>query len=403
MADSRLNPHPIRLAVVLSHPIQYFSPWFRELSAEPSLLLKVFYLWDFGITSQHDPGFGQHVQWDLPLLEGYSSCLIPNRSPDPGTHHFSGLDNPGLVPALQTWQPDVLLLFGYAYSTYLRLLLDPRLRRLPILLRGDSHLLAQRFGLRSKAGTLLRRMLFRRFGGGLPVGQANAAWMAYSGIPFKRQHLAPHAVDNARFQAAAPTAEVAARAWRDELGIPCHALVVLFAGKFEIKKRPLDLLAAFIALEHPSAVLVYVGAGPLGAELRQRTDALPPGRVILQGFQNQNAMPRTYALADLVVLPSFGAGETWGLCINEAMNLARPVLVSSHVGCGPDLVIHGKTGWIFPAGDLGALQAALAEALRDRQRLKAMGQAAREWIDHFSYAAATAGLLRALNSVVKPV
>jgi hypothetical protein len=109
--------------------------------------------------------------------------------------------------------------------------------------------------------------------------------------------------------------------------------------------------------------------------------------------------PRTYALADLLVLPSVGHGETWGLCINEAMNLAKPVLVSSHVGCGPDLVIPGETGWIFPAGDRGALQAALAHALADPQRLAAMGQAARAHIDRFSYGATTAGLLQALKLV----
>jgi len=81
------------------------------------------------------------------------------------------------------------------------------------------------------------------------------------------------------------------------------------------------------------------------------------------------------------------------------MNLSRPVIVSSHVGCGPDLVIPGKTGWIFPAGDVGALRSALAEALSDPARLKAMGKAARAQIDHYSYAQATEGLLQALAAV----
>jgi len=393
----------IRLAVVISHPIQYYAPWFQELAQEPGLLLRVFYLWDFGVSRQRDRGFGQSLQWDIPLLEGYDYTFVANAARDPGTHHVAGLDNPTLVGELLRWRPDAVLLFGYAYRSHLRLLLVPRLWSVPLILRGDSHQLAPRSGIKPRLAKLLRKLLFRRFAAGLPVGQANAAWMAQSGIPRRRQFLTPHAVDNVRFQAAASEAEQAARAWRQQLGIPAAAPVVLFAGKFEAKKRPLDLLAAFAALHHPTAVLVFVGAGPLEAELQRRGAALAPGRVILQGFQNQSTMPRTYALADLVVLPSFGSGETWGLCINEAMNLARPVLVSSHVGCGPDLVIHGKTGWIFPASDRGSLQAALAEALRDRQRLKAMGQAAREWIDHFSYAAATAGLLRALNSVVKPV
>jgi len=82
------------------------------------------------------------------------------------------------------------------------------------------------------------------------------------------------------------------------------------------------------------------------------------------------------------------------------MNLSRPVLVSSHVGCGPDLVIPGRTGWIVPAGDGAALRAALADALSDPARLRRMGVAARKHIDRFSYSATTAGLHQLLRAAV---
>lgn len=401
LADNAPGPgRVIRLAVVISHPIQYYAPWFRQLTRQPGLALQVFYLWDFGVSLQRDRGFGQEIQWDVPLLEGYDHIFVANAARDPGTQYAIGLDNPTLVGELLHWRPDAVLLFGYAYLSHLRLLLDPRLWGVPLILRGDSHQLAPRLGLKPLLAQLLRRLIFRRFAAGLPVGQANATWMISSGIPRQRQFFAPHAVDNARFQAAAPEAEAAALQWRRQQGITSQAPVVLFAGKFETKKRPLDLLEAFAALRHPSAVLVFVGAGALENDLKRQAASLGAGRVIFQGFQNQCAMPSTYALADLVVLPSYGAGETWGLCINEAMNLARPVIVSSHVGCGPDLVIPGKTGWIVPAGDVSALRACLAEALADTQRLKVMGQKARARIDRYSYSEATAGLMAALRAVV---
>lgn len=390
----------IRLAVVVSHPIQYYAPWFRLLSRQPDLQLRVFHLWDFGVTNQLDRGFGAILRWDVPLLDGYDSCFVPNHARHPGTHHPFGLDNPGLNHFLRAWQPDAILLFGYTYLTHLRLILDPRLRRLPILFRGDSHQLVPQQGLRPALSRLLRRFLFRRFSAGLPVGRANEAWMQSSGLSPRQLFPACHAVDNARFQQAAPQAEADALAWRSQLGIPADTPVVLFAGKFEPKKRPLDLLEAFAALPSLDAVLVFVGAGPLESALRQRASQLPHGRVFVQGLQNQSAMPRVYALADLVVLPSFGPAETWGLCINEAMNLARPVIVSSHVGCGPDLVIPGHTGWVYPAGDVAALSRTLAVALSDRSRLRRMGRSARSHVDRFSYAAATKGLRRALDHVL---
>ena len=376
----------IRLAVVVSHPIQYYAPWFRLLAREPGIALKVFHLWDFGVVPRSDRGFGHTLVWDVPLLEGYEHCFVANRAADPGTHHFAGLHNPTLVPELLAWQPDALLL-------------HPRLRRLPVLFRGDSHGLCPRPGLRPRLAGLLRRLLFQRFAAALAVGQANAAWLRASGVPQQRIVIGPHAVDNQRFQAAAPMAFQEAQQWRQQLGIAPQAPVLLFAGKFEAKKCPLQLLEAFAALNHPQAVLVLAGAGALEGEIRRRAAALSDPRVILLPFQNQSAMPRLYALADLVVLPSQGPGETWGLCINEAMNLARPALVSSHVGCGPDLVIPGRTGWIFPAGDQLALRSQIAEALEDPGRLRAMGLQARAHVATHSYEAATAALRQALTLI----
>ena len=115
----------IRLAVVVSHPIQYYAPWFSYLESVRDLRLQVFYLWDFGIEYKHDLGFGQNLLWDVPLLDGYASKQVLNEALDPGTHHFGGLNNPTLVRELLAWRPDALLLFGYAYRSHLQLLHGP--------------------------------------------------------------------------------------------------------------------------------------------------------------------------------------------------------------------------------------------------------------------------------------
>ena len=83
--------------------------------------------------------------------------------------------------------------------------------------------------------------------------------------------------------------------------------------------------------------------------------------------------------------------------MNEAQCLARPVIVSSHVGCSADLVEPGKTGFVFPAGDVAALADCLRQALADRDRLRALGEAGRERVRRYSYDAATRGLLDALK------
>jgi glycosyltransferase involved in cell wall biosynthesis len=123
--------------------------------------------------------------------------------------------------------------------------------------------------------------------------------------------------------------------------------------------------------------------------------------VTFTGFLNQSEIARAYVAADLLVLPS-DAGETWGLVVNEAMACGRPAIVSDLVGCGPDLVVEGETGWRFPCGNVEALAAALARAAADAPRLVAMGAAAqRRVLSAYSVERAVAGTLAACEHVLR--
>ena len=136
-----------------------------------------------------------------------------------------------------------------------------------------------------------------------------------------------------------------------------------------------------------------VGNGPLEPELRRQAAGAP--NIFFAPFQNQTQMPRTYAAADLLVLPS--ESESWGLAVNEAMCLGLPIIVSHHVGCAQDLVHSGRNGLVFPAGDVEALTRALREACSDPERLQRWGEASRAIIQNYSYEQTTKGLLAALN------
>jgi glycosyltransferase involved in cell wall biosynthesis len=383
------------LAIVSTHPIQYYAPLFRRLAAVPGLAVRVFYLWDFGAAERHDPGFGRALRWDIDLLGGYDHEFVPNRARDPGTHHFWGIDNPTLPAQVAAFRPDALLLVGYNYPSFLRLLLSPRLARRKFLLRGDSHRLVPRRGPKAALRRALLTALFKRFDGFLHVGAANRRYYLQHGVPERKLFFAPHAVDNDRFTAARPEAEREARAWRRELGIGDGQRVALFAGKFEAVKRPLDLLEAFTAAAPADAALLLVGSGPLEGELRRRAARRPAVR--FAPFQNQSRMPRTLAAADLVALPS--ASETWGLIVNEALCLGRPVLVSDRVGCAEDLVEPGANGWVFRAGDVGDLAAALRRALAPGVDLRGMGERGREIVNRYHYRDTVAGVTKCLTAL----
>jgi glycosyltransferase involved in cell wall biosynthesis len=245
----------------------------------------------------------------------------------------------------------------------------------------------------------VRRLIFRRFAAFLVVGEANRTYYRRCGVPAARLFDAPHAVDNARFLEAAPEARRDALQLREQLGITPGQTVVLFVGKFVDVKRPFDILEAFARLPDPlrdRAALVFVGDGPHGEALLQRAKDRGLRNVHLLPFQNQKAMPAIYAIGNVLVLAS--QSETWGLVVNEAMNLECPAIVTDHVGCRGDLVVEGRTGWVYPTGDIAALSRCLQEALEDPERLRAMGRRAREHVAAFHFDGITEALLRAIGA-----
>ncbi len=384
-----------KLAIITSHPIQYNAPWYRDVAAQPGIDLKVFYLWDFGVKQTIDPGFGHALTWDIPLLDGYAHEFVPNVSSTPGTMHFMGMQNPDLSRRVRAFDPAAVLMMTYNYASTHRFLWS--WRSSPLLFRGDSHRLVPRVGAKEWVRRGALTLLMRRFAAFLYVGQANRRYFLHHGVPASRLFFAPHSVDNARFAGQREATLLAATAWRRELGLADDDTVILSAGKFEPKKNLAVLIRAFMQADLPRASLLLVGSGPQEQELRALAASHP--KIRFAPFQNQLQMPRTYAAGDLFVLPSQGASETWGLAVNEAMCLSRPIIVSADVGCGEDLVRPRENGLIFPTGDVAALARCLTEALADRDRLRAWGEKSFEIVARYSYTQTTAGLVRALASL----
>jgi hypothetical protein len=65
-----------RIAVLNSHPIQYFAPLYAYLNAAPDLDVTALYLSDFSVRGGRDAGFGRNLRWDLDLLAGYRSLFL---------------------------------------------------------------------------------------------------------------------------------------------------------------------------------------------------------------------------------------------------------------------------------------------------------------------------------------
>jgi glycosyltransferase involved in cell wall biosynthesis len=180
------------------------------------------------------------------------------------------------------------------------------------------------------------------------------------------------------------------------MGASGDGFLALFVGRLVPEKGVDTLLQAWRHAVLPDgSTLAFVGAGPLAPS--------GPGVHVL-GRIERNELPPLYAAADVLVLPSIATAtfrEPWGLVSNEAMHQGTPVIASDAVGAAAGgLVVDGRTGLVFPAGDADALAAritALASAPELRERLgdeahaKVAGYTPERWAEGVSRALAAVG------------
>lgn len=391
-----MNDRRYRALLVITHPVQYITPTLRLLAKRPEIDLVVAYCSMLGSESTLDPDFGVKVAWDTPVLEGYSWLLVSNMSPQPGLEGFFGLVNPGLWKIIREGHFDVIInLTSYIYFSFWITVAATKLQGVPLLLGVDATQIAPLDGKKWKLR--IKKILWPRLFGMADVmvvpSSGGVSLMRSLGIPTERIVQTAHSVDNVWWVEQA--SRVNRNAVRAEWNIPVHAPAVLFCGKLQPWKRPQDVLRAFAMSSVEGAFLVFAGDGPLRPELEAEAASLGiASSVRFLGFVNQSNLPSVYRSSDLLVLPS--EYEAFGLVVNEAMLCGCPVIVSDRVGARLDLVLEGKTGFIFPVYNLEALSALLRESLTSRERLNQVVQAAQTLISGWSPERNGDGLIKAI-------
>ncbi len=398
--NSQTGGSKLKLAYLVSHPIQYQAPLLRRIAQEPDIDLTVFFGSDFSVRGYADQGFGGvSVKWDIPLLEGYHSEFLPALRDKREISITSPL-NYGIYRRLRRGRFDALWTHGYSTVNAMHGILAAKALGIPVLLRAEPWLADRP---RSHA-TLLAKSAF--FAGlrtlvdaVLPIGTLNSRyWQHYLGSSVP-QFLMPYAVDNAYFQRRTAEAPIGRAALQAELNLDPTRPVILFASKLQTRKRCIDLMEAYLQLapapnQDPKPYLVIVGDGEERSALEARAAQSGCKSIRFAGFRNQSELPRFFDLCSVFVLPS--RHEAWGLIVNEVMNAARPVIVSTDCGCQPDLVTDGVEGCVFPPGDVTALGNALHRVFATPETPAEMGARALERIQKWSFEQDIQGLRQAL-------
>lgn len=265
-----------------------------------------------------------------------------------------------MLPWLETWQPDALIVEANPRYVSTRAALGWMQRR-------QKPVIGWGLGVMSVSGSRWRKFLntwrlrrwsgfLQRFDAMICYSKSGAEQYCALGFPADRVVVAPNAV--------APRPVPPPMERPVVVSGPPH---VLFVGRLQARKRIdllLDACAALPTNLQPS--LTIVGDGPDRATMEAHAQAIYP-KAAFVGARSGEALRPYFAAADLFVLPGTG-----GLAIQQAMAHTLPVIVADGDGTQSNLV-RPESGWLVTPGDQQALQSALADALSNVARLRHMG------------------------------
>ena len=337
--------------IVISHPIQHFGPMYRSIAADDRVDLLVVFA-EAGAEPRFDSGFGRVIQWQDDIMEGYRHVFVVAEK---------AKRTEAVLDELRRFKPDVVYVHGYA-TPYLRAVMRSANRAgIPVLMTTDSELRhARPWHVRVMKKLLLPRIL-RQVALFLTVGDENERYFEHYGVGRERFYRVPFSIDSEYYDKVLSDKDQVRKATREQLGIPDDAVAILTVGKLIQRKGQADLVRAFaeaVKSAKRPAVLLIAGDGSERTRLEEL--AKPLGAAVkMLGFVNVQQLPATYAASDVYVHPS--SHDPHPLSISEALYCGLPVVASDRVGSiGPtDDVQPGRSGWVYPHGDVSALAAIL--------------------------------------------
>jgi glycosyltransferase involved in cell wall biosynthesis len=370
----------MRITFLVERPTQFEAPFFRHAARDSVHQLRVlFSAPDLGVAT-FDPELGREIDWGIDLLGGYSHASCPVR----GRARW-------LAGELRRERCDLVITNGYTRREYLVAAALARRAGIRTALRLDSVAFGGTPGGLAARRLLYRLALGRLYDFFLGVGSLTVEYLEQCGVTPPRIGLFPYAVDVEHFRHGSMLSAEARTAGRLRLGVPAGSKLVLAVAKLNAREAPLDLLHALPSLD-ADLRLVIAGDGPWRGELERLAAGMggsAADRVRFLGYVAYPELPALYAAADLFVHAA--REERWGVSVAEALACGLPVLASSRVGAGRDLIDPGRNGFVYASGDAAELASRAAEALAlPRSDVEA---ASREILARWDYAAAWASLL----------
>jgi glycosyltransferase involved in cell wall biosynthesis len=303
--------------------------------------------------------------WNLSLPESIHANFFGARGDSPlaGTlrHPVREWRKGGrLIDYLRAHDVRAVILFGYRYLSFLRVIRYCRRTGIPAFVHNDSNIHGDRHlpGWKRVLKSATYRGWLTQVSGVMSMGEYGDQFFLRYGADLRRLYRVPWPVDP---EYHSQVSEDRLQRFRQKFGLSEGRRYLLYSGRLVTVKR-VDLLIdtfAAIADQRPDWDLVIVGEGVLGEELRRRVPQALRSRVVWTGFLDGDEPALAYNAADVLVLPS--DFEPWALVVQEAMAAGLAIVASDVVGAARELIQDKSSGRIFAAGQLDGLIEAMMD------------------------------------------
>lgn len=377
----------IRISVITPQPTPYRDPFWNTVAEQPGVELDVFYCY----------AKGEDRPWEIDWPFRFRAEVLPGRA---WLGQHNGYWNPSILKRLRATRYDAIILGGYNHLTMLAAAWYAKRHKIPYFVMCESFHGLTRPRYRSFIKRPLVRWIVSNASGILPTGKLAREYLVSYGGRDDRCVCVPNSPDLDWFR------EQSAQLWpqretiRRELGLS-ERPTIIFVGRLIYKKGVDLLLEAVAKVFHRTACdLIIAGDGPERRQLEELSRRLDIHQwVKFVGFRQPMELPRWYCAADLFVLPA--RSEPFGVVVMEALACGLPVVVTSLVGCYPDVINNDRVGRVVPPRDPASLADALLAFLRD---LPARGEVHSLWepvYERMRHAAVASELVTLIDVILK--
>ena len=373
MMDRSSSVNEKRILLVYIEPTPYIAGLIKKIIIECHAHVDVLFLKE-----------NASQNWNISIDQTWQVCL------------------PGIINQLQRitkiihqHQYDLIHIAGWREPALLYLIATAKLRGIPLTLESDTPMPHYTKRWKHTLKQLIYPRVFSLIHLFLPGGKRQADYLSYFGVNEERIVPVQMTVDVTSIKQYVKSLNAKDRVRiRRTLDLDENDIVYVYVGRLEPHKGIMDLLVIFEAMRQPS-ILLLVGDGSLRSVVEQASRANP--NIHYAGRLTASSLLDIYFASDVVVLPSHF--EPWGLVVNEAMAVGKPVIVSNRVGCIDDLVTS-ETGIVIQAENSDDLRQAVERlAAFPHERMK-MGECARELISTWTLENEAANMCNAWKQLI---